>query len=93
MWREMTERALQLRDRTGADRYFEIKYEDFVADPLAQGKRIGEFLGKDVGRAMKRKLKKAYTSSVKVGSRSTDRGRIEEANALAGDLLARLGYL
>jgi hypothetical protein len=92
MWRDMTERAMALHALVGKMRYSEVRYEDLVADPIAIGGGVARFLGKELNRPARRNLKRAFTSSVKVGSRNAERQRLQQAQAIAGSLLGRLGY-
>jgi hypothetical protein len=92
MWREMTERAMALASIVGEERYREVRYEELVRDPLSLGKVVTTFLGKELNARTRRALKKAFTSSVKVGSRNADTQRLQQARNIAGSLLLRLGY-
>jgi hypothetical protein len=87
----MVSRASALQ-RLGPSRYLEIRYEDFVGHPVAQGKLLADFVGKELTAATRRRLKKAFTSSVRIGSRQMEPCRLQEANDIAGELLVRLGY-
>ncbi|MFW6050253.1 MAG: sulfotransferase family protein [Myxococcota bacterium] len=40
--RRMVERAMATRDRSGEDRFVDVRYRDLVADPMAQVRRIAE---------------------------------------------------
>ena len=91
MWKEMTERSLQLR-ALGEARYLEIRYEDFVAQPMENGRNIAKFMGKEFNSELQNHLKKAYTSSVSISQKNQDPKRIEQANSVAAELLEQLGY-
>lgn len=92
MWREMTQRAVKLRDLVGDDRYCEIKYENFVQAPLEEGPRLATFVGKPMNGRMRRALSRAFTSSVGIGSKQASKNRLDEDEEIAGKLLAELRY-
>ena len=91
MWKEMTERSLQLR-ALGDARYLEMRYEDFVAQPMENGRKIAKFMGKEFNAELQNHLKKAHTSSVSISQKNQDSGRIDQANSVAAELLKQLGY-
>jgi len=42
----LVERAMATRERAGADRFVDVQYADLVTDPMAQVRRIYDFLGR-----------------------------------------------
>ena len=92
MWREMTQRSLQLR-ALGEARYLEIRYEDFVSQPTENGRNIAKFMGKEFNSELQNHLKKAYTSSVSISQKNQDEARLGQANEIAAPLLKQLGYI
>lgn len=93
MWREMVLKGRELKNVLPNDRYYEIKYETLVENPIVEGQKLFDFLGKDMNGAIKKKLKSAYSSSVGISKERMNSNKIEKANALAGALLSELGYL
>jgi hypothetical protein len=47
LWRDGQEAAKPFREKLGFDQWFDIKYEDFVLDPVDHLKRMCAFLGED----------------------------------------------
>jgi hypothetical protein len=92
MWRVMTERACRIGSQVGSARYLEVKYEDFVAQPLPWGEKVAAFLGKTLNRRTIRALKKSFTTSVQISKREENASVRKEAADVAGRLLAALGY-
>lgn len=91
MWREMTLRGKSL-EHLGEKQYLEIRYENLVKNPNIIGNEIADFLGKDLNRLTKRKLKKASTKSVGISQRNQSDERLANADHIAGKLLKDLGY-
>ena len=91
MWKEMVKRARHLKDKF-ADRYYEIRYEDFVLNPLEEATAILKFLHVDLNKRVEQKLKKAFSSSVGISKTNMSAQKIEAANRIAGDLLSQLNY-
>lgn len=52
LWRDGQEAVRPWRDKLPADQWYDIKYEDFVADPVSQLKSLCAFLGEDYDPAM-----------------------------------------
>ncbi len=73
------------------DRYFEIRYEDLVADPAGWGGRVLAFAGVGVERAVERVLARIcpVSDEERPVAGSEERALAE---AKAGDLLRELGY-
>lgn len=91
MWREMTRRAREV-GRLAPDRYFEVRYEDLVRDPMHWGQGLATFLGREFDGRARRAFRGAVTGSVAIARRNQDADRIRAAEALAGPLLRDLGY-
>lgn len=92
LWREMTERAMALSGFVSADRYLEVRYESIVKDPIKEGWRIKEFLGLKSRRSYETVLKRAFSGSIGISKRNQSAEKLAEATAIAGPLLASLGY-
>ncbi len=93
LWKEMTVRGRGLKMVLGDKRYFEVKYEDFVSDPIRYGNEIREFLGQPESKGFKKKLHRAFTASTMISKKNQSKERLDEAIGIAGELLAELGYL
>ncbi|MEM1327894.1 MAG: sulfotransferase [Bacteroidota bacterium] len=93
MWREMVTRARHLKTMLPEDRYLEIHYEQFVQSPIEHGQRIRTFLGAEDSAAFRRKLNKAFSSSVNISKRNQEDTKRVESEKIAGDLLRELGYI
>jgi hypothetical protein len=91
LWREMTERAMLLR-ALPAHRYLEVRYEEVVNDPIAEGLRIRDFLGASSGSSYSKILKTAFFSSVGISKTNQSSRMLCEAAEVAGPLLSALGY-
>jgi hypothetical protein len=91
MWREMTRRARAV-GRLCPDRYFELRYEDLVREPVRLGKALMAFLGRDYDRWVHRAFLRAFAGSVQISRRNQEPQRLRDAEAIAGPLLRELGY-
>jgi hypothetical protein len=94
MWREMVSRCRELfadPQVSRAGRVLQVRYEDLVADPLAEGDRIVGHLRQRATRRTRRRLKAASPSSIGV-HRRREQHEIAAAEQLAGEELAALGY-
>jgi hypothetical protein len=88
--------ALQGR-AVAADRYFEVRYEDLVADPIGWGGRVLAFAGVGMDPTVERALRRIELqprADPAADVRGEERRRDERAlvEARAGDLLRELGY-
>ncbi|MBC2592936.1 sulfotransferase [Ruficoccus amylovorans] len=92
LWKEMTLRCRALGKTLPPERYYEVKYDEFVKEPVAQGNRIREFLGHPDSAQFQKRLNKAFTKSTGISGRNQPPEQLAEALAIAGDLLAELGY-
>lgn len=92
MWAEMISRAREIRNALGEDRYFEVKYEDFVIDPLAVSDQILKFLGVASNKRMTAQLKKAFSTSIGINKKNNSKVRVEQVGGPAYALLQELGY-
>jgi hypothetical protein len=91
LWCVMTKCVLDVQPRI-ADRFLEVKYEAFVADPMAWGKRIAEFLGVPEGGRYRSNLRKARTSSVAISKANQPPEVIDRGTTAALPCLRRFGY-
>ncbi len=91
MWKEMVTRAQAVKQFC-PDRYYEIKYEEFVQNPFAEATGVLQFLNAEINNRTKQKLKKAFTSSVGISKSNISSDKIEAANRIAGSLLSALNY-
>jgi Sulfotransferase family len=94
MWREMVRRCRELfADPRVAQsgRVLHVRYEDLVADPLAEGERIVGHLRQRSTRRTRRRLRAASAGSIGI-HRRRERHEIAAAEQLAGEELAALGY-
>lgn len=92
MWKEMVNRGKELRN-LGNERYYEIKYEDFVKEPIRYGHEIRSFIGADDSPFFRQKLKKAFSSSINISSQNQSSDKLKEADMLANGLLKELNYI
>jgi hypothetical protein len=92
MWREMVQRARQLKAILPEERYLEIQYEQFVQSPIEHGQRIRTFLGAEDSTAFHKKLNRAFKSSINISKRNQDEAKQQEGEAIAKQLLEELGY-
>lgn len=92
MWKEMVTRAADTGRSIESKRYLEVKYEDFVTSPNSVGKRITEFLELTPNRRFFASLRNARVSSVGISQKRQPERKIQEANSVAGETLARFGY-
>ncbi len=92
MWAEMISRAREIRNTVGQDRYFEVKYEDFVREPLAVSEKILQFLGSASNKRMNAQLKKAFSSSIGINKKNSSKVRVDQVGGPAYALLQELGY-
>ena len=90
--REMTIRARALQDQLPSERYFEIKYEDFVVEPIVWGEKILAFLDLPKSHKFSKRLRKASTKSTSISKKNQPAERLQESLDIAGDLLKELGY-
>jgi hypothetical protein len=105
-WRLEIEAARRLGRRTGPERYFELKYEDLVAEPESHLRRVCEFLGlafepemlayhERIDATQLRdhpRLAEPPRKGVRSWRRELPTADAEVFEAVAGDLLAELGY-
>ncbi|HWQ24158.1 MAG TPA: sulfotransferase [Gaiellaceae bacterium] len=106
LWRTEVEAARALGGRVGRERYLEVRYEDLVDDPEAVVRRICafaripfvpdmlEYAGSvDVSaKPHQQRLRQAPTRGVRDWRTELDAGEVRSFEAVAGDLLAALGY-
>jgi Sulfotransferase family len=105
-WRLEIEGARDLGRRLGPERYLELRYEDLVAEPEEHLRRICDFLGLEFEPGMLAyhervdatslqdhpRLAQPPQSDVRNWRREMSPADMEVFEAVAGDLLAELGY-
>lgn len=94
-WRRHTESALSGGRELQAERYHELRYEDLVTEPAAEGQRLLDFLGiREAGSraALLDALAKADRRSVGTWRASLGAEELATIDDEAGDLLRQLGY-
>jgi uncharacterized membrane protein len=94
MWREMTRRCqafLARADVAASKRVLPVRYEQLMADPIAQGRKIATHLRQPMTARMRQRLADAHSRSVAIHTRR-DPQEIAAAEALAGAELVELGY-
>jgi hypothetical protein len=90
-WEAFVRAGLEGR-RVAPDRYFEVRYEDLLADPQAWARRVLAFAGVEMDRAVARFVERARRDRQVAWTRELagdDRVAVE---TLAGGLLRELGY-
>jgi hypothetical protein len=92
MWREMVERARKVQ-AYDEGRYFEVRYEDFVKDPVDWAGQILNFLNVPVNSRVKEKLKSAFSSSIGISKNNQNSDSDVVSRRVAGELLVELGYI
>lgn len=106
MWRTEVEEARALGRRTGQKRYLEVRYEALVADPQGTVRGVCGFAGLPFDPAMlayagnvdvsgqphQQRLRQPPTASVRDWRTEMPPADVEAFEAIAGDLLAELGY-
>lgn len=93
LWKEMTTRCRALKSSIDDTRYLEVKYEDFVSDPITHGEKLRTFIGKPDSAHFQKRLKKAFTDSKSISKKNQPTAHLIESEKIAGDLLSELGYL
>jgi hypothetical protein len=104
-WRLEVGAARRLGRRVGSGRYLEVRYEDLVADAAAALRRICDFaslpyeeamldyIGVDVSaKPHQHSLKRPPTPGLRDWRTQMSTAEVEAFEAVAGDLLAELGY-
>lgn len=92
MWAEMVTRARELRQVVAKERYLEIRYEDFVQDPVKISHAILQFLGSESNPRVNAQLKKAFSSSIGINKKNSSEDKVRRAEKIAFPLLQELGY-
>lgn len=93
MWAEMVSRGRAIKSLVGAERYFEVKYEELVKDPLPVSQQILEFLGAGTNKRMNGKLKKAFSTSIGINKTNSSSTKLKNSEESAFALLKELGYV
>jgi hypothetical protein len=105
-WRTEVVAAQSLGNRVGPSRYLEVRYEDFVADPPTITRSICDFAELRFEQAMldytssvdvsskphQQRLRQPPTAGVRDWRSQMSREDARAFEAIAGDLLAELGY-
>ncbi len=94
MWREMVRRCRSFLERPDVlldRRVLQVRYEDLVRDPLAQGETIAAHLGQRLTPRVRRRLQRAHARSVGIHSRR-EADELRAAERVAGAELTHLGY-
>jgi Sulfotransferase family len=94
MWREMVrrcERLLMREEVKRSGRVLRIRYEELMAEPLEQGRRVTAHLGLDPPRMASKRLREAHECSIGI-HRRRESTEILAAERLAGHELTTLGY-
>ena len=94
MWREIVRRCREFAERpdvVASGRLLTIRYEDFMANPQVEGRRLADHLGVTFGKAAEKVLAEASTSSIGIHRRRAAE-EIAEAGRIAGDELRAYGY-
>lgn len=94
-WRRYTEAAMSDGLALDPERYLEVRYEDLIMDPAAEGGRMLDFMG--IRRAASRSAFRDATDRAEPSGAGGWRDQLSAADlatieADSGDLLHRLGY-
>jgi Sulfotransferase family len=95
MWREMIRRSRELLERpevVASGRVLQVRYEDFMRDPLGQGEAIVSHLGHQLTPRMRQRLQQAHARSIG-GHARREPQELRAAERVAGAELASLHYL
>jgi hypothetical protein len=93
MWREMVKRSdAFFAEVESPARVLRVRYEELVREPTRVGAQIASHVGVPLTTWMKSKLRAASPRSIGAHS-AFDSSEIAAAERVAGDELARLGYL
>ncbi|MFP4228433.1 MAG: sulfotransferase family protein, partial [Salinivenus sp.] len=94
MWAYMARRChtfFSQPEVVASGRVLQLRYEDFVQAPTEHGERILDHLDLAASRGFRRRLSEAHAGSIGKHDRRPD-AEIAEAERIAGDELALLGY-
>lgn len=94
-WRRFTESVLKAASDLPADRYHEVRYEDWIHAPAREGRRLLDFLEiKDPAsrKALETAVAEGRTDSIGRWKAELTDGGLREIEDEAGGLLRRLGY-
>lgn len=90
-WQRCVEQTADALADLSDDRFLEVRYEDYVADPMAGTQRCLDFMG--IGdRADRTNVGQVMTSSVGKGRGQLGRDAVSRLESLGGRTLARFGY-
>lgn len=93
MWKEMVSRVIRCGRKLDPRRYLELRYESVVTHPVESAQLILQFLGFKASKRLLRQLKNARATSVGISQKRQAQDRLDEARAIASDLLHELGYI
>jgi Sulfotransferase family len=94
MWREMVRSSrafLEREDVARSGRVLQVRYEDLIGEPFAQGEAIARHLGESLPARTRSRLRSAHSRSVGIHARR-DAAQLAQAERLAGAELRALGY-
>lgn len=90
-WQRCVEQSADALAQLDADRVLDVRYEDYVADPMAGTLRCLEFMGLS-DQLRQTEVGQVMTSSVGKGRAQLGPEAVERLEALGGRTLARFGY-
>ena len=91
-WKLTVEHALRSASELPAERYMEVRYEDFVERPVDVMSAVGERCGLRWDQTVLKELAGGLEDRNVKWREELSPADIETLNSLLGDLLARLGY-
>jgi len=93
-WKLLIDAAQETRAGLPESRFLEVRFEDFLAEPLRYTNAILSFIGVQPNAGFERSLSRYEFSSVRNRAFETDlaRPQVECLNRLIGDQLAAYGY-
>jgi hypothetical protein len=94
LWSEMNircQRLLERPDAAASGRILTVRYEELMADPLAQGQAVIEHLGMTMSGRARQRLERAHGRSLGI-HRGRDAASVGRAESVAAAQLRRLGY-
>jgi hypothetical protein len=94
MWREMVRRCndfLTRPDVVASGRVLQVRYEDLIDDPRAQGAAIVKHLGRELTPKIEKRLQTAHAQSIGI-HKTREPSEIRAAEQVAGTELEQLGY-
>ena len=92
MWREAVRRVIDCGATLPPERFLQVKYEDLVTYPAENSDRLANFIGSAKSAGFKRRMNELKKTSIGIAKRNQSPETLDAATAIAGDLLAKLGY-